>query len=236
MYWKDFCLKRILLIPRKFDKNHPVLKSGSSIWFCETVHALHTFGPSKLESVNSLSLSFLSTSRVKRYLNPAIFSLIGQILFEVFLITFFFSHIVLLKSLRCQTQSTTRARLRLMGQTMQRRWTTRKYFEISPAFCPLEEYFRICHEKISVCSDYVLSKTKHRPKIGIICGSGLGKSIETKNFFLLLNSDPIIGGLAELVTNPDSFPYEEIPGFPQSTVEGKTCRKNKAHSSMDETI
>ena len=34
-------------------------------------------------------------------------------------------------------------------------------------------------------------------------------------------SDPIIGGLAELITNPDSFPYEEIPGFPQSTVEGE---------------
>ena len=42
------------------------------------------------------------------------------------------------------------------------------------------------------------------------------------NFFLLLNSDPIIGGLADLITNPDSFPYEEIPGFPQSTVEGKS--------------
>ena len=114
---------------------------------------------------------------------------------------------------------------------------TRKYSKISPEFCPLEEYFRICHEKISVCSDYVLSKTKHRPKIGIICGSGLGKTIQTKNFFLLLNSDPIIGGLAELVTNPDSFPYEEIPGFPQSTVEGKNMRKIKISShSMDETI
>merc|ERR1739844_732535 len=63
----------------------------------------------------------------------------------------------------------------------------------------------ISHEKIAVCSDYILSKTKHRPKIGIICGSGLG-------------------GLAELVTNPDSFPYEEIPGFPQSTVEGHVGR------------
>ena len=42
------------------------------------------------------------------------------------------------------------------------------------------------------------------------------------NYFLLLNSDPIIGGLADLITNPDSFPYEEIPGFPQSTVEGKS--------------
>ena len=99
---------------------------------------------------------------------------------------------------------------------------TRKYSKIFLKFCPLEEYFRICHEKISVCSDYVLSKTKHRPKIGIICGSGLGKKIQFGNYFLLLNSDPIIGGLADLITNPDSFPYEEIPGFPQSTVEGKS--------------
>ena len=61
----DIYLHGILLVPRKFDKNHPVLKSGSSLWFCETVvHASHTFGPSKLESVNSLSLSFLSTSIV----------------------------------------------------------------------------------------------------------------------------------------------------------------------------
>ena len=30
----------------------------------------------------------------------------------------------------------------------------------------------------------------------------------------------MIGGLAELIKNPDSFPYEEIPGFPRSTVEG----------------
>ena len=141
---------------------------------------------------------------------------------DFLLFVLFYRHLVLLKLLRCQTQSTTRARLRLMGQTMRRLWMTRKYSEIFWKFCPLEEYFRICHEKISVCSDYVLSKTKHRPKIGIICGSGLGKTILMGNFFLLLNSDPIIGGLADLITNPDSFPYEEIPGFPQPTVEGKS--------------
>jgi len=67
----------------------------------------------------------------------------------------------------------------------------------------------ICYEKIKICSDYILSKTKHRPKIAIICGSGL---------------DPMIGGLAELIKNPDSFPYEEIPGFPRSTVEGHVGR------------
>jgi len=70
-------------------------------------------------------------------------------------------------------------------------------------------YDPISYEKISVCSDYILSKTTHRPKIGIICGSGL---------------DPLIGGLAELIKNPDIFPYEEIPGFPRSTVEGHVGR------------
>ena len=115
---------------------------------------------------------------------------------------------------------------------------TRKYEKLFKEFCPLGKYFRICHEKISVCSDYVLSNTKHRPKIGIICGSGLGERkpefkpfkmlsliksrTDVGEFKLLIRSysDPIIGGLADLVTNPDSFPYEEIPGFPQSTVEG----------------
>merc|ERR1719398_398922 len=67
----------------------------------------------------------------------------------------------------------------------------------------------ISYEVISECSDYISSRTKHRPKIGIICGSGL---------------DPYIGGLADLAKNADSFPYSEIPGFPQSTVAGHVGR------------
>jgi len=63
----------------------------------------------------------------------------------------------------------------------------------------------ICHEVISQCSDHILARTKHRPKIGIICGSGLG-------------------GLADLAEKADIFPYSEIPGFPQSTVEGHVGR------------
>lgn len=63
----------------------------------------------------------------------------------------------------------------------------------------------ICHEVISRCSDHILGRTKHRPKIGIICGSGLG-------------------GLADLAEKADIFPYSEIPGFPQSTVEGHVGR------------
>ncbi|XP_070575632.1 purine nucleoside phosphorylase-like [Ptychodera flava] len=45
------------------------------------------------------------------------------------------------------------------------------------------------------------SKTKYRPKIGIICGSGLG-------------------GLADRLTDAETFPYEKIPKFPVSTVPG----------------
>jgi len=58
----------------------------------------------------------------------------------------------------------------------------------------------ISYEKVKVCSDFILANTHHRPKIGIICGSGL---------------DPLIEGLAELVTQPKIFSYENIPGFPR---------------------
>merc|ERR1711936_1156083 len=63
----------------------------------------------------------------------------------------------------------------------------------------------LSYEAISECSDYITSRTKHRPKIGIICGSGLG-------------------GLADLAKDADVFPYSEIPGFPQSTVAGHVGR------------
>jgi len=67
----------------------------------------------------------------------------------------------------------------------------------------------ISYEKIKICSDYILANSSHRPKIGIVCGSGL---------------DPLIGGLADLATRPDIFPYEDIPGFPRSTVAGDVGR------------
>lgn len=50
-------------------------------------------------------------------------------------------------------------------------------------------------------ADFFLERTTLRPKIGIICGSGLGS-------------------LADQLTERDSFPYESIPNFPISTVEG----------------
>lgn len=57
------------------------------------------------------------------------------------------------------------------------------------------------YEEILESADFVLNKTKHRPKIGIICGSGLG-------------------GLAAQLEDSDEMPYEAIPNFPVSTVEG----------------
>ena len=45
----------------------------------------------------------------------------------------------------------------------------------------------------------------HEPKIGIILGSGLG-------------------GMAEAIENPIVIPYEEIDGFPRSTVSGHAGR------------
>jgi len=52
-----------------------------------------------------------------------------------------------------------------------------------------------------VASTYLSEKTKYRPKIFIVCGSGLG-------------------GLADNVADTDVFSYGDIPGFPESTVKG----------------
>lgn len=56
------------------------------------------------------------------------------------------------------------------------------------------------YEVINEIANFLLGKTTHRPKIGIICGSGLGS-------------------LAESMENADTFPYHTIPNFPVSTVE-----------------
>ncbi|XP_045121191.1 purine nucleoside phosphorylase-like isoform X1 [Portunus trituberculatus] len=60
-------------------------------------------------------------------------------------------------------------------------------------------------EVIEESARYLLAKTRHRPKIGVICGSGLG-------------------GLAEQLQDSDEFPYETIPNFPVSTVVGHAGR------------
>jgi purine-nucleoside phosphorylase len=63
----------------------------------------------------------------------------------------------------------------------------------------------LSYERVSVTANYLLDRTEHRPKIGIICGSGLAS-------------------LADLLDNCDIFPYGEVPNFPQSTVPGHKSR------------
>ena len=60
-------------------------------------------------------------------------------------------------------------------------------------------------------SDFLLSKTKHRPTIGIVCGSGLG-------------------GLVDGLEQQESFLYENIPGFPAST--GRVIKFNNCSLVM----
>jgi purine-nucleoside phosphorylase len=52
---------------------------------------------------------------------------------------------------------------------------------------------------------FILSKTKLRPKVGLVLGSGLG-------------------AFAEELAASARIPYNKIPGFPQSTVEGHSGR------------
>ena len=59
--------------------------------------------------------------------------------------------------------------------------------------------------KIKVAADFILEKSKYRPEIGLILGSGLGS-------------------LADSIEEPEFFPYEELPHFPVSTVEGHAGR------------
>ncbi|XP_072763419.1 purine nucleoside phosphorylase isoform X3 [Anoplolepis gracilipes] len=58
-------------------------------------------------------------------------------------------------------------------------------------------------EALQESAQYLLDRVKIRPKIGIICGSGLGS-------------------IAESLMDKQCFPYEEIPHFPVSTVKGHT--------------
>ncbi|XP_029838052.1 purine nucleoside phosphorylase isoform X1 [Ixodes scapularis] len=57
------------------------------------------------------------------------------------------------------------------------------------------------YEHIESIANFLLSKTEHRPVIGVICGSGLGS-------------------LADLLVNSTQFHYKDIPDFPVSTVPG----------------
>lgn len=57
------------------------------------------------------------------------------------------------------------------------------------------------HDDATTSANWLLQRTKHRPVIAIICGSGLG-------------------GLADLLEDAESFHYKDIPNFPISTVPG----------------
>lgn len=56
-------------------------------------------------------------------------------------------------------------------------------------------------QKIQTAAEFLKEKYRNQPKIGLILGSGLGV-------------------LADEIENPVKIPYQEIPGFPVSTVEG----------------
>ncbi|KAG7205406.1 hypothetical protein KM043_007399 [Ampulex compressa] len=58
-------------------------------------------------------------------------------------------------------------------------------------------------EALQESAQYLLDRIKIRPKIGVICGSGMGS-------------------IAESLVDKQCFPYEEIPHFPVSTVKGHT--------------
>ncbi|XP_043566014.1 purine nucleoside phosphorylase 4a [Chiloscyllium plagiosum] len=60
---------------------------------------------------------------------------------------------------------------------------------------------QVCYETYKETADWLLSKTSHRPKVAIICGSGLGS-------------------LADSLTKQEIFKYSDVPNFPQSTVKG----------------
>ncbi|EGK14215.1 purine-nucleoside phosphorylase [Kroppenstedtia eburnea] len=60
-------------------------------------------------------------------------------------------------------------------------------------------------ERIAEAKETIEKKTDHRPTIGLILGSGLGD-------------------LARDLEDADYIPYDEIPHFPESTVEGHAGR------------
>ncbi|XP_029037724.1 purine nucleoside phosphorylase-like isoform X1 [Osmia bicornis bicornis] len=68
-------------------------------------------------------------------------------------------------------------------------------------------------EALQESAEYLLDRIKIRPKIGIICGSGMGSNEQ---------NELCPGSLAESLEDQLCFPYAEIPHFPVSTVKGHT--------------
>ena len=59
--------------------------------------------------------------------------------------------------------------------------------------------------KIKDSADFILSKSKYKPQIGLILGSGLG-------------------AIADQIEDAEFYNYNELPNFPISTVEGHAGR------------
>ena len=57
------------------------------------------------------------------------------------------------------------------------------------------------YEKVQNSAEFIKSRTKHNPAIGIILGSGLG-------------------ALVDLIEDKEIIPYKEIPGFPVGSLAG----------------
>jgi purine-nucleoside phosphorylase len=67
----------------------------------------------------------------------------------------------------------------------------------------MSEFFTLA--QIDESADLIRKRTSHQPKTALILGSGLG-------------------GLADAINQPDIIPYEEIPYWYRSTIEGHAGR------------
>lgn len=67
------------------------------------------------------------------------------------------------------------------------------------------EHEVLTEREFNQAADYIRSRTRHRPQVGIILGSGLG-------------------ALADEVEAADVLAYPDIPHFPTSTIEGHAGR------------
>ncbi|XP_063920018.1 purine nucleoside phosphorylase-like isoform X1 [Zophobas morio] len=63
------------------------------------------------------------------------------------------------------------------------------------------------YESLLLTAQYLLERISVKPQVGIICGSGMGAYWHE-------------GCLADALDNRQEFPYETIPHFPVSTVDG----------------
>lgn len=70
---------------------------------------------------------------------------------------------------------------------------------------PLEKSTKLLNSEIDEAASFLTSKTKHRPQIAIICGTGLNH-------------------LSQLITCPDVIEYKDIPHFVCPTVPGHVGR------------